>query len=505
MNKNKECILSLEKINKTFSSGKVLDDVDLNLKKGFVLGLCGENGAGKSTLMNILGGVVKRDSGDIIYEGNHFDPRTPSDARKAGIAFIHQELNLFTNLSVKENMFIEDFPKGKVLNALDYKYMKTKAKEILGSIGEDINVDVTVGSLNMGHRQMIEIAKALTRDVKVIIFDEPTTSLSIKEKERLFKIIKELSEKEVSVIYISHVIEDIFELCHEIVVLRDGKLIGQYPAEEVDKDKIISMMVGRELTKLFPYEERPIGDVIYKVDNLNQAGRLKDINIELREGEIVGLFGLMGAGRSEFARAVFGIDAYNSGEVFIKGQSIKEPNPGSCINEGICFITENRREEGLLMDKSVHDNLLLVTIKDITKRFSVVDKKRGDENSDKVIDEVKIKTFDKHRQVVRNLSGGNQQKVVIGKWLLAEPKVFILDEPTRGIDVGAKYEIYQYIINLAKNKSTILFISSEMEELMGVCDKIVVMSDGQISGEISRSEFDQEGLLKLAMGGELLA
>jgi ABC-type sugar transport system ATPase subunit len=455
--------------------------------------------------MNILGGVVKKDSGSIVFEGKPFDPKTPSDARKAGIAFIHQELNLFTNLSVKENMYIEDFPKGKVLNTLDYKYMKSKSKEVLNSIGEDINVDVTVGSLNMGHRQMIEIAKALTREVKIIIFDEPTTSLSIKEKEKLFKTIKELSEKGVSVIYISHVIEDIFELCQEIAVLRDGKLIGQYPAEEVDKDKIISMMVGRELTKLFPYEERPIGDVVYKVDNLNQEGRLKEINIELREGEIVGLFGLMGAGRSEFARAIFGIDAFNSGEVFIKGQNIKDPDPGSCINEGICFITENRREEGLLMDKSVHDNLLLVTIKDITKRFSVVDKKRGDENSDKVIEEVKIKTFDKHRQIVRNLSGGNQQKVVIGKWLLAEPKVFILDEPTRGIDVGAKYEIYQYINNLAKNKSTILFISSEMEELMGVCDKIVVMSDGQISGEISRDEFDQEVLLKLAMGGELSA
>ncbi len=497
-----DIVLRLENIDKSFSSVKVLEGVSLSLRRGSVLGLVGENGAGKSTLMNILGGVVQKDSGEMFYGGKKYAPREPMDATRAGIAFIHQELNLFTNLSVMENIFIEAFPKKSFLRILDTSLMKKTASRILEQLGENISVSSTVGDLPMGCRQMVEIAKALHVDGKVIIFDEPTTSLSNKEKDKLFQVIRSLKERGVSVIYISHIIDDVHTLCDQVMVLRDGKVIGTDAVGNLTKEQIIHMMVGRELTRLFPYVEKKPGAPFLEVANLCRENVLRDVSFQLRKGEIVGLFGLMGAGRSELARAVFGVDAFDSGHVTIGGQRVESLSPVSSIEKGVSFITENRREEGLIMSKTVRDNLVLVYLKRLGGKLMSVNKAEEERASERAITDVKIKTYDKNTQAVASLSGGNQQKVVIGKWLLMEPQVFILDEPTRGVDVGAKLEIYNYVNALALRGSAILFISSEMEELMGVCDRILVMTQGEIAVDLPRADFDQERLMKYAVGGK---
>ncbi len=496
--------LYLKDIDKSFSGVKVLNKVNLTAAKGKKIGICGENGAGKSTLMNILGGVKPKDAGEMYLDGKKYEPSNPSEAKNNGIAFIHQELNLFMNLTVKENLFIDRFPRNNITRFIKSKEIKTRAKEAISMIGENINVDMFVKDLSIGCQQMVEIAKALTQNAEIIIFDEPTTSLSNTEKDTLFEIINKIAADGALVIYISHVLDDIFYLCDEIMVLRDGKVIGQQLAKDLTKEKVIKMMVGRELTKLYPFVEKKPRDVIYKVENLNSGKILKNIDISLREGEIVGLFGLMGAGRSELARAIFGIDKFDSGSITIYDEKMHSVSPSACIKRGIAFITENRREEGLLMTKPIKDNLVLAYLKLLKTRFMSIDKNQENLISDEIIKKLKILTLDKNKQVAVELSGGNQQKVVIGKWLLLKPHIFLLDEPTRGVDVGAKYEIYNYINDLALQNSAIMIISSEMEELMGICDRIVVLSKGEIKGELNRNEFQSELLLKLAIGGEFL-
>ncbi len=496
-----DIVLQLTDIDKSFSSVKVLEKVSMSLKKGTIHGLVGENGAGKSTLMNILGGVVSKDSGEMLFEGRRYEPKKPIDATNAGIAFIQQELNLFSNLKVMENIFIERLPQRGPLRMLDIPGMRAEAARILAELDDTISVTAAVGDLNMGCRQMVEIAKALHINGKVIIFDEPTTSLSTKEKEKLFEVIRKLKAQQVSIIYISHIIDDVLKLCDEVTVLRDGRVVGSTAVGATSKEQIIRMMVGRELQKLFPYMERKPGGLSLSVEHLCRANVLRDISFALRHGEIVGLFGLMGAGRSELARAIFGVDPVDSGEVKIGGTHARELNPAASIAKGIAFITENRREEGLIMTKTVKENLVLVFLSRLRRKFFPVDRRREDTESDRAIGEVRIKTYDKNAQSVGSLSGGNQQKVVFGKWMIMEPKIFLLDEPTRGIDVGAKLEIYNYINQLAAHGSTVLFISSEMEELMGICDRILVMSKGQLTGEIPRERFDQELIMKRALGG----
>jgi ribose transport system ATP-binding protein len=354
----------------------------------------------------------------------------------------------------------------------------------------------------MGMRQMVEIAKALSKDAKIVIFDEPTTSLSSQEKENLFRIIRELSEDGISMIYISHVLDDVLLLCNEIVVIRDGEVIGkQMPKSEVSKEKIISMMVGREMGQLYPYVPKEIGEEILSVENINQDKTLKNITFSIRSGEIVGLFGLMGAGRSELVRAIYGLDPIDSGSIKFMNKPVHSLNPRQWIQNGMAFITENRHEEGLLMKKSVKENLVMANLERMRLRFGYLDRKKEEVDSTNVISRLNIKTYDKDHQIVRFLSGGNQQKVVIGKWLLTTPKVFIIDEPTRGVDVGAKFEIYNHINSLVKEGSAVLFVSSEMEELMGVCDRILTMHLGRITGEVERKDFSQETLIRLAMGG----
>ena len=492
-------MLSLRQLNKSFSGVRVLKDVDLTLRnKGSLLGLVGENGAGKSTMMNILGGVLPRDSGEMLLEGRPYNPRGPTDADRAGIALIHQELNLFLNMSIAENLYLNGAP-GTTLGLLSYRTMNSEAARVLGRVGIDVSPSTRMDSLSMGLRQLIEIAKALSKDARIVVFDEPTTSLSDKEKKHLFSIIRELSATGISMIYISHTLDEVLALCDEVAVIRDGTIMCQAPIAEMTKSRMISLMVGRKLEQLFPFVEKKPGEVVLEVKDLRQGKTLKDISFSLRRGEIVGLFGLMGAGRSELARAVYGVDPVEGGEISFKGNPVRRPSPEWWIQNGMAYITENRREEGLLMPKSVKENLVLASLRNFRQAFGAVDRRSEERTSASVIDQLSIKTFDKSRQTAQTLSGGNQQKVVIGKWLLTKPEVFIVDEPTRGVDVGAKFEIYNHLNVMASDGCAILFISSEMEELIGVCDRIMVMSNGAITGELPRESFTQEALLTLAI------
>ena len=490
-------ILELKDINKSFGPVHVLEDIGLTLKKGSVLGICGENGAGKSTLMNILGGIYMRDGGKMYIDGAEYDPHDPVDARNKGIAFIHQELSLFENLSVRENMFIDELPRKAGL-FVDKRRMARQAKEALAALGLDINIEKPVSEYSMGIRQMVEIGKALLRDVRILIFDEPTTSLSNNEKEKLFQVIRKLQSDGVSILYISHILDDVFMLCDEIMVIRDGHVIDQRPSGELKVSDVVRMMVGRELTNLYPYAEKQIGEEVLHVEGLTSGRTFSDITFSVNEGEIVGMFGLIGAGRSEMARGLFGVDKVDNGHVTVAGQPLKG-NPIDSISKGLAFVTESRKEDGLLLNKSVIDNLSLASLDHLKGNLSMIQRDREKANADDMIKTLSIKTHRPQEQQVGQLSGGNQQKVVIGKWLINRPKLFILDEPTRGVDVGAKFEIYTKINDLAAGRSGVLIISSEIEELMGICDRILVMSAGQITGELPRNQFNQDRIMEYAI------
>ncbi|WP_343246754.1 sugar ABC transporter ATP-binding protein [Diplocloster hominis] len=493
-----DVILKLNDICKSFFSVEVLHHVNLELRHGEILGLVGENGAGKSTLMNILGGIFPMSAGNIEYMGEPYEPSSPKYATEKGIAFIHQELNLFTNLSVAENMFIDNFPKG-FLGRIDKKKIREKSQEYIEKYDLNVRTSAKMGNLPMGSRQMVEIAKALMKNAKVIIFDEPTTSLSNREKEKLFKTIRDLKASGVSIIYISHILEDVLLLCDRICVLRDGKVVHTDDKERYDRAGLIRYMVGRELTQVYPSIEKEVQETVLEVNDLSCAGFVKDVSFHLRKGEILGMFGLMGAGRTEILRAVFGLDPLESGEIVVFGQEMKKPSPGRCIHKGMAFITENRREEGLLMPRTVSTNLLMVKNEELTGPLGVVDTKAEAGLCRKMVNTLGIKAPHPDRQAANSLSGGNQQKVVMGKWLLKEPKIFLVDEPTHGVDVGAKHEIYRLILNMAKEGSAILVVSSEMQELMGICDRILVLANGRLTSEVQKEEYSQEQIMKFAL------
>lgn len=494
-----DVVLKLSGLCKDFGAVKVLKNIDLELRKGEVLGLVGENGAGKSTMMNVLGGVYPKTSGDITLFGSPYTPENPSDATRAGIAFIHQELNLFTNLSIAENLFIDEGMDGRKL--FSPKAMKKRAGELLHSLGIDVDPITLVEKLTMGMRQMVEIAKAVAKKAKIIFFDEPTTSLSTSEKETLFRLIRSFAKQNISMIYISHALDDVFQLCDEIVVIRDGEKIGeQTPSAQTSKDEIISRMVGRSMSQMYSFAEREIGGELLKLSDITRAGVLNGVSLTVYEGEIVGMFGLMGAGRTELLRAVYGIDPMDGGKIVYRGKAVKRPAPADWVRHKVAFITENRRDEGLLLPKNVLDNMSLVNLPALSRKLGLFDRKKQKADTQRMMEHFRIKTTPNGKQTLRNLSGGNQQKVVLGKWLLIQPSLFLLDEPTRGVDVGAKFEIYTHINRLAQEGSGILFISSEMEELMGVCDRILVMRRGKIAGEVRREQYSQDTLLKLAIG-----
>ena len=493
--------LRLTNVRKAFSGVPVLHGLNLDLKKGEVLGLMGENGAGKSTLMNIVGGVLRMDAGTMDLFDEPYAPRSASNATAKGIAFIHQELNLFTNLTVAENLFIDGFPTNR-FGAIDRKEITRIAQQSIDRFSLPVTPDTRVEDLSTGVRQMVEISKALMKHARIMIFDEPTTSLSSREKSALFETIGELKQQGISMIYISHIIEDVLRLCDRITVLRDGQIAGTSPASELSENELIKRMVGRELTQIYPTIEKTISDtVLLEATHLQWRQKVKDVSLKLRAGEIVGLYGLMGAGRTELANVLFGVEQRDAGELAMNGCVMSHVSPSACISQNAAFITEDRRSEGLLMSKPVDDNLSLVKMADLTNRLGVVNVAERASNNRDAIKDLQIKVADPEKQLVSSLSGGNQQKVVFGKWVMKDPKIFILDEPTRGVDVGAKFEIYSIILNLAKRGSAVLFISSELQELMGTCDRILVMKEGSITGDVSKAEFDQERILEMALPG----
>ena len=494
-------ILIFDRICKAFFGARALKDVTLKIEKGRVLGLIGENGAGKTTLMNILGGVVQADEGRMFFNNVEYKPHKPSDATDAGIAFIHQELNLFNNLSIADNIHLTGFPRYARSPFINRTVLHDRTRELLDLVDLNISPGTAVEKLQPGERQLVEVAKALGSGAEIFIFDEPTTSLTLRETERLFSILARLKEDGKTIIYISHILADILKLADSIAILRDGEMVGEGDIEDYTVNRLIALMVGRDLDHLYPPRiSRPGDKPVLRVKNLSSYGMVADIGFSLHEGEILGLFGLMGSGRTELARILFGQDPFDRGEITVNSKRVKSFSPVESIGLGMAFVTENRREEGLLMDSSLAENMGLVSLPKFVRSpvWRSLDRTKLNEAIQHLIDTLKIKNVDFENQPVKNLSGGNQQKAVIGKWLLSQPSVFLMDEPTRGIDVGSKHGIYSIMNDMATRGTGILFVSSELEELMGICDRILVMSNGQIQGCFSRSDFDKEQILRMA-------
>jgi ribose transport system ATP-binding protein len=497
-------ILEFEGISKSFFGIPVLRAITLRVAEGRLLGLIGENGAGKSTLMNLLGGVFPPDAGRMRVAGSDHAPRDPLEASRRGVAFIHQELNLFTNLTVEENISIAAFPCRRLAGIpfIDRRALRARAEALLAEVNLRARPDTPVAALSQGERQLVEIAKALGADARIIIFDEPTTSLTARETERLFAMIGRLRARGMSMVYISHILGDVKRLCDDIAVLRDGELVGGGPAGELDVDTMVSLMVGRRIEQLYPPRGAAPGDTpLLEARGLSEPGIIDGITFTLREGEVLGVFGLMGSGRTELARILFGLDRRAAGDVIAAGEPLLEAGPRGRIRRGLAFVTENRREEGLLLESSLEENIALVALPSFARsRARLVDRRALARAVGAASDRAGIRGTALDRQAARTLSGGNQQKVVLAKWLIENPRVLILDEPTRGIDVGAKHEIYKLINGLAAAGAGILFISSEIEELTGMCDRILVLARGESRGVFERRDFDRERILKAALG-----
>jgi ribose transport system ATP-binding protein len=491
-------LLECSQIGKRYFGVPVLRGVHLSLAAGSVIGLVGENGAGKSTLMNILGGVTQPDAGSMRFDGSDYSPQTPAEATQRGVAFVHQELNLFTNLSIAENLFIPSFPKNR-FGFIDRQLMRTKTAEMLRAVSLDVSPDTLVERLSPGERQLVEIARALGQKAKLMIFDEPTTSLTSREIDRLFALIERLRAQGIAMIYISHVLSDVFRLCDELLVLRDGEVVGTGRKAEYTTERLITLMVGRSLDQLYPERDAtPAPETVMRVAELSQPGVIEGISFELRRGEILGIAGLMGAGRTELSRILFGLDPCTGGSITFNGEEISALSTRERIARGLAFLTENRREEGLLMNAAISDNLALTALPLFTSG-ALIDQPRLTAAINQMAASVQIRGGGQMRQPVRTLSGGNQQKVALGKWLLRKPTALMLDEPTRGVDVGARSEIYRIIQQLAATGAGVLFISSEIEELMGVCDRMLVMQRGAITACFERHEFDRERILSAAL------
>jgi len=499
-----DALLEIHGLSKSYFGSTALGDVSLSVPRGCVLGLIGENGAGKSTLMNILGGVTRPDSGTLTLNGNSYQPRTPSDAARAGIAFIHQELNLFGNLSVLDNLLIGGFPSFGRTPLINGRQAHRRARDMLAAVDLSVSVHTPVDRLSPGEKQLVEIARALGGEPGLIIFDEPTTSLTAKECQRLFDLIARLRGEERTIIYISHNLSHVSKLADEIAVLRDGRLVRQGPAQAFTLDRMISDMVGRDMSQMFPPRRSQVSSSLaLEVRGLSQPGLVHNICLQLFRGEILGLFGLMGSGRSELARILFGLDPFSSGCIMIHGQKTLRTSPTRSIKHKLGFVTEDRREEGLLMEADVLDNIALAALPRHSGGGPLQLVKRGKlrHHVHDLVQSLRIKTDAIQGQNVQYLSGGNQQKVVIAKWLLTQPEVLILDEPTRGIDVGAKHEVYRLMNDLATQGTGILCISSELEELVGTCDRILVMGNGEIQSAFLREQFDEEAILRAAFQG----
>lgn len=491
--------IEMKDIYKSFGKNDVLKGVDFTLNDGEIHALVGENGAGKSTLMNILSGVLSKDKGEILIDGKEVDISDTNVAKKYGISFIHQELSDWPELTVMDNIFMNNEIKNGIF--LDKAKMRKKCIELLERFDLDINPKTKVSELSVGQRQMMEIAKANLNKVNVLILDEPTSALTNNEIDKLFKLIKRLRDKNVSMIYISHRMEEIFSLTNKITVMRDGKSVSVMDTNNTDEREVVSYMVGRDIGDFYPEMDAEISDVKIELKNFNREGFFKDINIKAKKGEVLGISGLMGAGRTEIMRSVFGLDPKDSGEVFIDGKKIEIKNPADAIKNKIGFVTENRQEEGLILDESIRENISLLNFDKFSKN-SFIDKAKEKNLSDNLVDSFKVKTQSSESKI-SDLSGGNQQKVVFAKWYAIGPEILILDEPTKGVDVGAKREIYDLIKELTKKAVSIILISSDLPELISLSNRIYVIHEGKVQGELLKKDASQEKIMTLATGGRL--
>ena len=497
-NKNSDSLLRMENIDKNFPGVKALDGVLLTVRKGTVHALMGENGAGKSTLMKCLFGVYAKDGGKIFLEGREVSFRNSKEALENGVAIVHQELNQALKRSVMENMWLGRFPKvARFLPFTSEKKMYDETKKLLSELHINVDPRTVMAKMPVSQRQMVEIAKAVSYDSKIIVFDEPTSSLTETEVEHLFRIINMLRDRGCGIIYISHKMEEILRISDEVTVMRDGKHIATKSAKEITMDEIIRLMVGRELTNRYPEKAHEIGEEWLKVEGLTaEYTRLNDVSFTARKGEILGVAGLDGSGRTELLENIFGISARRSGKITLDGKEARNRNARESIRNGFALLTEERRATGIFGILDILENTSISSL-DRYRTGLFLSKKKMRESTKWSIEAMRIKTPNQETKI-RSLSGGNQQKVILGRWLLTEPEVLLLDEPTRGIDVGAKYEIYQLILDLAAKGKTVIMVSSEMPELLGVCDRIIVMSGGRKAGEVDAKTATQEEIMTLA-------
>jgi inositol transport system ATP-binding protein len=491
--------LEMKGISKSFPGVKALDDVSLYVKLGTVHALMGENGAGKSTLMKILAGIYKPDKGELFLKGNKVGFTNPRDALHYGISMIHQELSFISELTVADNIFLGREPclgKSKVINK---KEQTVRALKLFNQYKIDLDPDKRMSALSVSDRQMVEIVKAVSNNADIIVMDEPTSAITEREVEKLFEIIKMLTSQGKSIIYISHKMDEIFKIADDITVLRDGCFIDSKPSAELNHDQLISLMVGRELKDVYQSKTAKNETVFMEVKNLTRKGSFENISFTVHQGEVIGIAGLVGAGRTEVVESIFGVYPPHSGEIYINQEKVVHKHPKQAINNGIALVTEDRKQTGLNLIGSVRDNITLVNLRKFAFFNNIISQKKENHVVDEQIQSLKIKTPNRNI-AVKNLSGGNQQKIVIAKWLINNPDILILDEPTRGIDIGAKAQIYKIISDFASSGKSVIVISSEMPELFGICDRIIVMSEGQLTGEFTRKEFDQEKIMACCAG-----
>ena len=497
-----EVILRMQGIRKTFPGVVALDNVNLDVRSGTVHSLMGENGAGKSTLMKCLIGMYTPDEGTVELAGDIVRFKDTKDGLEHGISMIHQELSPVPEMMVAENIWLGREPRGR-LGLLSPAAMFRKTRELFDEWKIDIDPRTRMKDLTVSKQQMVEIAKAISYDAKIIIMDEPTSAIPEREVAHLHGMIKRLTDFGVAIIYITHKMDEVFRISDDITVFRDGKHVGSYPAKELDRDKLIKLMVGRELTDLFPKEEAEIGEVVLSVQGLNRGAVVKDVSFELHRGEILGLAGLMGAGRTEVLETIFGIEKADSGEIVLNGRALRIKQPSDAIRAGMALLTEDRKLNGIMGVLSVRDNITAAALPRYSPRGVLhVGEMRKDSEDQR--EKLRIKT-PSLSQLIKNLSGGNQQKALISRWLLTVPDVLMIDEPTRGIDVGAKSEIHRLMSMLAQEGKAIIMVSSELPEVLGMSDRILVMHEGRISGELSREEANQESVMHLATGGDEVA
>ncbi len=496
---NNNMRLTVEGIEKSFPGVKALDNINFSVKPGSVHVLCGENGAGKSTLMKIINGIYKADKGNIYIDGQQVVVKNPQHARELGVSMIFQELNYIPEMTIEENLFLGNLPKTK-FGRVDWKKIREKTLELLEAERLSYKPTTKLCELSVSDIQMLEITKAVSYESKIIIMDEPTSAITYKETERLFTKISELKARGTSIIYISHKMDEIFRIADEITVLRDGTVIETHDKDDIDINTVIKLMVGRELSDEFPKEEIDIGEKVLEVKNLTRNGFFHNVNFNAKRGEIIGFSGLMGAGRTEVMRCLFGLDETDNGTILINNKPIKIPNVRTAIKAGLAMLSEDRRRYGIIPVRSVKEN---ATLASLPKFFYSGRLHRNKENATtaRMFKDMNVKT-PTFETTIQALSGGNQQKVLLAKWMICDPDILILDEPTRGIDVGAKYEIYKLMMSLVKEGKTLIMISSELPELIGMCDRMYVMAKGEITGELQREEFSQEAIMKFATGFE---